>query len=961
LHLVEELRRYADELRRTKGLSFSVRMGLNSGDVVVGKIGDDLRMDYTAQGHTVGIAARVEEVCAPDRVYLADATASLVTGYFQLLDLGEFDLKGVREPVRVHELQGIGQLRSRLDLSRARGFSRFVGRVEEMRLLETALERAEKGNPQIIGIVGEPGVGKSRLCFEFLQHCRARGIMTYETTGVAHGKAIPLLPILKLFRAFFGITEQDSDVTARERIAGRLLLLGEQFRDVLPVMFDFMGVPDPENPAPNMDPEARQRQIVSVIKGVTQARAGLETSVALLEDLHWFDSASEAYVDPLLDAPPGSRSLVIVNFRPEYHADWTQRPQYQQVPLVPLGPEAISELLADLLGSDPSLAGLPELIRERTGGNPFFTEEVVNSLVESGHLEESRGSYRLAIRIEEIAVPSTVQAVLAARIDRLAEREKQVLQTAAVIGKTFAEPVLERAGKLPKQELATALHELKSGDFIYETALYPVAEYVFKHPLTQEVALGSQLKERRARVHAAVAQTIEALNPDKLDEQAAELAYHWEEAGDALEAARWHRRAAEWVGSSNFEEASGHWRRVLTLLDTIEDSPEATQLGLDARRRILILAVRRGLPEAEAARIYREGKELAERAGDLRSLSLIERAYGEVRIGTGLPAQDFVEVTQEAVRLADESDDLEVRVVARQGASYAHWVAGRLSDGLALCEEVALLGERDLRLGVDMWGYSMCIWFQVMRPWILICLGRYSEVPADVNRGAQLARDHDEPEVLGWIHDTYSRVAEMRGDGRSALAHAQQALELAERIGSPQSQVFAYSCLGHAHLLNESWGDAAEFLEHALAVAREKRTFLAWEAWYLSGLAEARRGNGDDDRALATAREAVAAGERHGTRYWAIPAHLALARALLSAEGEEAKTEIEGALETAAALVDETEGRSYQPFIPLVRAEVALAAGDRAGRDRELRRAHRLFLEMGANGHAERIERELAR
>ncbi len=206
LHLSDELRRYGIELRLERGLSFSVRMGLNSGDVVVGKIGDDLRMDYTAQGHTVGLAARMQEIAEPGRIYLTRELARLVEGYFVVDDLGESSIKGVREPVQVHELQGIGQLRTRLDASRARGFSRFVGRAEETQLLETALGRAEKGNPQIIGFVGEPGVGKSRLCFEFLERCRARGIMTYETTGVAHGKAIPLLPMLKLFRAFFGIT-----------------------------------------------------------------------------------------------------------------------------------------------------------------------------------------------------------------------------------------------------------------------------------------------------------------------------------------------------------------------------------------------------------------------------------------------------------------------------------------------------------------------------------------------------------------------------------------------------------------------------------------------------------------------------------------------------------------------------------------------------------------------------------
>ena len=318
LHIVEGLRGYANELRLRRGLNFSARLGLNSGEVIVGKIGDDLHMDYTAQGHTVGLAARMEQIAEPGKVYLTAHTAALIQGYFALTDLGEMEIKGVHSVMHVYELIGLGQMRTRLDVSRARGFSRFVGRGDEMQVLESALARAREGNAQVVGIVGEAGLGKSRLCFEFLERCRARGLMTYETTGVAHGKAIPFLPMLRLFRAFFGITEQDSDATARERIAGRMLLLDERLRESLPLLFDFMGVPDPENPAPRIDPEAFQRQMFDIVRRVVQARGQRETQVTLLEDLHWFDSGSAAYLEPLIDAAVGTRILTLVNFRPEY-------------------------------------------------------------------------------------------------------------------------------------------------------------------------------------------------------------------------------------------------------------------------------------------------------------------------------------------------------------------------------------------------------------------------------------------------------------------------------------------------------------------------------------------------------------------------------------------------------------------------------------------------------------------
>jgi len=478
LHLRDELRRYAEEVKRSRGLSFAVRLGVNSGDVVVGKIGDDLRMDYTAQGSVVGVAQRMEQLADPGLIYVAEPTAKLVAGYFALRDLGSFELKGLREPIRVHELEGAGTLRTRFEVSRARGLSKFVGRGDEMAALEAALARAREGHGQVVGVVAEPGVGKSRLCFELLERCRARGLRTLEGRALAHGRNVPFLTILQVFRAYYGITDQDSDRVAREKIAGRLLLLDEAFREDLPILFEFHGVPDPERPAPDLDPELRQRRLFAVLRRLV--RVGRGERVVLLEDLHWLDGGSAAFLEQWVEAVAGTPNLLLLNFRPEYHAAWMQRSWYQQLPLAPLGPEATRELLRELLGADPSVAGLTEAIHASTAGNPFFTEEVVQSLVESGQLHGTKGSYRLVKPVEEIAVPATVQSVLAARIDRLAEREKQVLHCAAVIGREFSLPILERIAELPERELTESLSRLEAAELVFAQSLYPVAEYAFK-------------------------------------------------------------------------------------------------------------------------------------------------------------------------------------------------------------------------------------------------------------------------------------------------------------------------------------------------------------------------------------------------------------------------------------------------------------------------------------------------
>ena len=379
LHLRDAARTYASEVRAQHGMPFAVRIGLNSGEVVVGRIGDDLRMEFTAQGHVVGLAQRMEALAESGHICLSEHTARLAEGYFQLKELGRMTVKGVSEPVGLFDLEAVGSFRTRFDRSRARGLSAFVGRDREMAALDAALERARSGSGHVVGVVAEAGTGKSRLCAEFVESCRARGIPILEGRGVAHGKAVPMLPMLEMWRAFYESGDGDGPETTRARIAGRLLLMDESFREVLPFVFDLFGVPDPANPSPAIDPEQRQKRIHGVLKRILHDPAYGGLRVILLEDLHWFDGASDAYLETTVESVPATRDLLLVTFRPEYQARWMQRSYYQQLPLQPLDPEAIRALLRDQLGEDPSVAALHEIIHARTKGNPFFIEEVVQS------------------------------------------------------------------------------------------------------------------------------------------------------------------------------------------------------------------------------------------------------------------------------------------------------------------------------------------------------------------------------------------------------------------------------------------------------------------------------------------------------------------------------------------------------------------------------------------------------
>jgi class 3 adenylate cyclase/tetratricopeptide (TPR) repeat protein len=953
LHLQHELRRYADEVRLAHGLGFSVRMGLNSGEVVVGKIGDDLRMDYTALGHTVGLAQRMEQMADPGKALLTGHTAKLVSGYFQLRDLGATNIKGLSDLLHVFELEGVGRLRTRLDVSQARGFSKFVGRQSEMAALEVALERAMGGNSQVVGVVAEPGTGKSRLCFEFAERCRAREITVHEGHGVAHGKTVPLLPILEFLRGYFGITEHDTARAARDKIAGRMLLLDERLGGGLAVMFDFLGVPDPERPLPPMGPEARERRLFDVIRRLARARSAREPAVFLFEDLHWFDRASDEFIENVVEIAPGNRTLVLLNFRPEYHAAWMQRSYYQQLPLLPLGPEAIAELFTDLLGSDPSFHRLRDLVQERTGGNPFFIEEIVQSLAETGVVAGTRGAYRLVKPAEEVGLPTTVQSVLAARIDRLPEREKQVLQAASVIGKRFSEPILRRATHLGGEDLPAALRTLTSAEFLYEEALYPEAEYVFKHPLTQEVAYRSQLAERRARVHAAVARAIEELESQKLGERAALLAYHWEQAGDASEATKWHRRAAEWVGLNNPAEALRHWGRVRELLDTLPETTENVAERAAVRAQIMTHLARLGDVEDQATSLFREGRELATRSGDPHVLSQVLNGFGLLRLFAGAVAE-ALDPLLESIRRADETEDIGLRVAVRFGLSTAYYFAGRLRECFAVAEQGLELARGDIDLGADRIGFSPSLGLSCWHGLALCLTGNPRNGAAELDRVIERARASQQLQALVLSHGSHVFRCEITGEAAPALAHGREAVDHAERTGSQSGRVYAYLGLGIANVLNGAWHEALEVLGTALTIGRERR-LATWDGGVLGAMAAAHLGLGDCAKALALAEEAIAVSRRRGTRLWECSAQLTRIRALRGTLGPEATAQIEAALAEADAWIEMSGAKSYEPFLHVERAALARLTGDEASRERALREAHRLFTEMGATVRAEEI------
>jgi class 3 adenylate cyclase/tetratricopeptide (TPR) repeat protein len=921
LQMLDDVAAYAGELRRAKGLNFSTRIGINSGEVVAGAIGEG---SYTAIGHTVGLAQRMEALAEPGKAYLTEGTAELARGYLDLRDLGEFEIKGASEPVGVFELAGVGQARGRLDLARERGFSRFVGRSREMAALEEALRRAKEGEATAIGVVAEAGIGKSRLYHEFVERCRSEGTEVFQAQGQSHGKSIPFMPILQMLRAFFGIGDNDPEQLARERVAGRALLLDSSFAEDLPLLFDFLGVPDPERPVAQMSPEARQRSLAEVLCRLVGNPTRKKPLMLVFEDLHWVDEGSQAMLSGLIDGFSGTRTLVLANYRPEYAPPWSESPCWQAIELAPLRREDTRELLRDLAGEDASLDGLDEPIHERTGGNPFFVEEIVRELAESGYLEGGRGAFRLARPIEDAGVPVTVQAVLAARIDRLGHDAKQLLQVASVLGKEVSDEALGITAGLGEEGKERALGELIDGGFLYEAELYPQRLLAFRHPLTREVAYGTQLAEQRAATHAAAARALIQLNPpDRYDELSALIADHLRQGGETLEAARWSARGAHWAGHSRPHDALRLWHQVMELVDELDEDEEVAAMAVHSRLLQLQYAWRVGMTREEEVRLANEAEGIATRRNDLHSLALLKVATS-VRPGLPHHGPTWIEAVRETVALADQTGDRHLRAAVRGAGAYAYLCNGDF-DGFerTLDEMLEIVGD-DGSVGANIVLGSPIAWGLMGKGMVRREQGEFDEAEELFERALQVALDADDPETASWVRSNQAGLLAMRGDAEGGLALARRNCELTDRLGDVFSRSLALSNLAWTQMNAEDHEGALESIEESERLYREAMDNGGeMEAWRMQIRAQALTRVGRAEEAVEVAgRAAEIASDRR--MMWTYPVTmLALARARRAAGRDGA----EEALAEAERVARETKALTLLLDIEAEREAIGPRAG----------------------------------
>jgi len=920
LRMQELVKAYADQAFRIHGITVRIRVGLNSGEVVVRSIRSDLRLDYSAIGQTTHLAARMEQLASPGTVWMTAQTFRLAESFVQVQPLGPVPVHGLDTRIEVFELIGAGLARTRFQASALRGLSRFVGRAAEMEQLQTALERVRRGHGEVVGVMGDPGVGKSRLFHELTHSHRAAGCRILQASAASYARAIAYSPVIDLLKALFRIDERDDVRSIRAKATGHLLTLDEALRNLLPPLLWLLDALPEGDRLWDLEPPQRRQLTLDAIKRLLCRESQVQPLIVMLEDLHWIDPETQAVLDSLVESLPEAPVLLLVNYRPEYDHAWTGKTDYRQLRIDPLRPESAEELLQALIGDGAELAPLKRLLIDRTEGNPFFLEEAVRTLVETGALAGERGAYRLMADAPAIRVPATVQSLLAGRIDRLSPEAKRLLQAAAVVGKDVPVALLETL--VDRDDLRRDLADLQAAEFLYEARLFPELEYTFKHALTHEVAYASLLHDQRRALHQRVLETLERRQPNQLEETES-LARHavgaeaWDKAADYLQQAA--RRA---VARSSYASAAELLHQALRALERLPDTPQTLAQAIDTRLDLREALIPLGRYH-DVLSVMREAEALTTRLGDRARLGrVLADISARLRNVTG-EHRRAIEVGQRALAIATETGDRGLEIEALYRTGQAHFAVGdyrRALDLLSRCAEGAAENLPQLSPLFTPWSLT---WLALT----LTSLGRFDEAHAHARRALDIAERTDHPFTVAETLTGIGGVSIAQGEfdaaiealerargvartwklqpwavlGRLGYARAlsgrlQEGRELLEEVvrsattmssmGVGRAMQLAW--LGEAYLLEERFDDAVRYGREALTLARnlQERGHEAWSVHLLGEIAS-RRDPGDLEQAEGWYREALALAGELGMRPLAAHCHFHLAGLLGKAQRPE--------------------------------------------------------------------------
>lgn len=830
LAMQEEMRRYRERAGQTEESGLHVGIGMNSGEVVVRSIDTDLNIDYSAIGHTTHLAARMQELAGPAMALLSASTLRQVEGFVQVQSLGAVQAKGISQPVDAYSLTGATTARTRVQAGAARGLTPLVGRNVEIDLFNKLVERVSTGRGQILAMIGEPGIGKSRLVHEFTRHRLPQGWLVLEAMSVSYGKATPYFPLIEMLRRYFGIGPAESSEDIQSRVATHILELDTALKDAIPPILSLLdAAPDEQSnwiaKVPevaeairrfnSMDAQQRRRHTLDSLKRLCIRESRRQNLLLVFEDLHWIDHETQTFLDGLVDSLPMARMLLLVNYRPGYSHSWSEKSYYTQLRVEPLQTGSAAELLSKLLGDNPDLGPLKQLLIQRTEGNPFFAEESVRSLVETGVLTGEKGAYRPALRISDLVIPSTVQNVVADRIDRLPTAEKHFLQTASVIGVVVPFDLLKTVSELSDDKVFEYLAHLQSAEFLYETNLFPNLEYTFKHALTNEVAYGALLRERRVALHARIVSVLETMSETPLHDHLEMLAHHaflgerWEKAVKYLKEA-----GSKAMSRYALREARSWYQQAFESVKHFSNGREKLEhqidLHLDLRNVFFLLGDLTGVAEQlHAAESLAES--LGERRRWVRTLNFLSSYYGIA--GDPLRA---VQYGERALSIIGEDDEPSLSAVANYYLGAAYNKMGRYSEAINVLKRGMRAVEGPRRH--ERYGTTVVL-SVICRSHLVQCLaaiGSFNEGVPHGEEGIKIAEEIDHPVSLIYVNCSLGVLFLFQGATDKAIPLLERALRISQSANIPVYVPFVASRLGAAHLIAGRVSEALAYLEQGV-------------------------------------------------------------------------------------------------------------------------------------------------
>ena len=817
LAIQKALKSYSEKIKKECQIKFKMRIGLNSGPVIIGAIGDDLRMDYTAVGDTTNLASRMESIAEPGNVTLTKNTFKIVKDFFCFEPLGKIEIKGKEEEQETYRLIKAGEIETRIEASVAKGLTRFVGRHNSMATFMEVYNWVKSGTGQILGIVGEAGVGKSRLLLEFRNRIMNENHIYLEGHCLHYGGGMAYLPFLDILKSYFNIKEGDREYIIQKKIKETISSLDENLNTIITALQELLLITPDDETFKKLEPQKKREKTFEALRDLFIRISQKSPFILTIEDLQWMDKTSEEFLNYLVGWIPNTPIMIILLYRPEYIHQWGSKSYYTKIGLSHLGKASSAELIHAILEDGDVAPELKNLILSRSEGNPLFMEELTHTLIENGSIQRKDDRFILRTKPENIKVPETIQDIIAARMDRLEENLKRTMQVASVIGRDFAFQILQTITGM-KEDLKSYLINLQGLEFIYEKRLFPELEYIFKHALTQEVAYNSLLLKRRKQIHETIGKAIEEIYCERLKEFYEMLAYHYSKS-DNLEKSYLYLKLSGEKAFGNYanQESYNFFLKSIEMLKRLPNTEGNKKAIIEICILIFAPMALLGFPEGSLD-ILQNGEKLAKEVEDKKNLTLI---YGQMSLyynlkdkvleSTRYIEQQFIE--------AKNAKDVELMVLLSSTLPFAYYNFGEFVKSLEIGSDVIAMLEMAGRES-DFFGfptnpYSLLSFSCGIA---LVMTGNFEESELMIKKGLLLAYEVNDIITTGLCEMAYGVNYIEKGCGENAIRHLQKALKCYEKSNWEFLTCDCCITLGIANLWIGKFAHAGKYVERALSI-----------------------------------------------------------------------------------------------------------------------------------------------